>query len=204
MANLDASYNLDAPRRITASNLPLPSKYLGEANAEPGVEVSDEKLVIESLGDGSFRRGVIGTSRQVPTTNDGHGPIALDTIPGAGIVMPGGVNCYFLDIAPHTDGPLHRTTSTDYVIAIRGQLSILTPKADVYHINDGKATCADDLVETVALPGDVIYQRGPVHALANRTNEWVRACCFVLGSDPNRVTVDGAAGHRELPDQWLA
>ena len=62
----------------------------------------------------------------------------------------------------------HRTTSTDYVIVISGKLSLITPKPEAYHIKDGKATCADDLVETIALPGDVIYQRGPMHAYVTK------------------------------------
>lgn len=98
----------------------------------------------------------------------------LDTVPGAGIVLPGGLNTYFLDIAPRTEGALvrphqtvalsklsnivqHRTTSTDYLVVISGRLSLSTPNTDAFHIEDGKATCANDLVTTVALPGDVIY-----------------------------------------------
>lgn len=34
------------------------------------------------------------------------GELALDAVPGAGIVMPGGLNAYYLDIAPNTEGPL--------------------------------------------------------------------------------------------------
>ncbi|CEJ92270.1 Putative Cupin 2 [[Torrubiella] hemipterigena] len=194
---------LPAPRRITASNLSLPSKYSDNENAEPGVEVHDDKLTVEALGDGSYRRAVIGTSTQVPTSNDGHGELALDNVPGAGIVMPGGLNTYYLDIAPNTEGPLHRTTSTDYIVVISGKLSLITPKPEVYEIKDGKASCADELVETVALPGDVIYQRGPIHSLSNRTNEWVRALCIVVGSEPNKVHVEGSSD-KVLDDKWLA
>lgn len=125
MSASDASYNLPAPRRITASNLSLPSQYAKDEHAEPGVEVRDDRLVVEALGDGSYRRAVIGTSAQVPTKNDGQyeiathsseillkltlpvsGELTLDAVPGAGIVMPGGLNAYYLDIAPNTEGPL--------------------------------------------------------------------------------------------------
>ncbi|KHN94906.1 cupin 2 [Metarhizium album ARSEF 1941] len=204
MSAFDKSYNLPAPRRITASNLPLPSHHATDDHAEPGVEVKVDDLEVQSLFDGSFRRAVIGTSKQLPTKNDGHGELPLDDVPGAGIVMPGGLNTYYLDIAPGTEGALHRTTSTDYVIVISGKLSLITPKPDVYHIKDGKATCAGDLVETVAHPGDVIYQRGPIHALSNRGNEWVRALCVVLGSQPNKVPVEEGGNHKELQDHWLA
>lgn len=36
------------------------------------------------------------------------GELTLDAVPGAGIVMPGGLNTYYLDIAPNTEGPLVR------------------------------------------------------------------------------------------------
>lgn len=72
MSASDASYSLPAPRRITASNLSLPSQHASDEHAEPGVEVRDDKLVVEALGDGSYRRAVIGTSVQVPTKNDGQ------------------------------------------------------------------------------------------------------------------------------------
>lgn len=72
MSAFDASYNLPAPRRITASNLPLPSHHASDEHAEPGVELRDERLIVESLFDGSFRRAVIATSTQVPTKNDGQ------------------------------------------------------------------------------------------------------------------------------------
>lgn len=78
-------------------------------------------------------------------------------------MLPGGLNMYYIDIAPKTDGALHRTTSTDYLVVLKGQLSLITPKPEAYSVKDGKATF-DEAVETVAYPGDVVAQRGPMHA----------------------------------------
>lgn len=72
MSGCGDSYNLPAPRRITASNLPLPSHLFSVPYAELGVKVRDEKLVVQPLLDGSFRRAVIATNPQVPTKNDGQ------------------------------------------------------------------------------------------------------------------------------------
>jgi len=66
------SYNLSAPRRITASNLPLPSPYHGDEHAEPGVEVKIDNLRVESLLDDRLMRSMVATSKQVPTSNDGQ------------------------------------------------------------------------------------------------------------------------------------
>ena len=80
-----------------------------------------------------------------------------------GIVLPGGLNMYYIDLAPHTEGTMHRTTSTDYLVLISGKLSLMTPAAEPYHVKDGKATYGD-LVETVCHAGDVVAQRGMMHA----------------------------------------
>ncbi|KAI1176516.1 hypothetical protein F4777DRAFT_578013 [Nemania sp. FL0916] len=199
------SHNLPAPRRITASNLPLASHQVtgGHEHAEPGVEVSDEKLECTPLFDGSLVRAIVATSKKVPTSNDGHGKLPIDDVPGMGIVLPGGLNMYYIDIAPRTEGNLHRTTSTDYLVVITGKLSLLTPKEDAYSVKDGKATCGEP-VETVCHPGDVIAQRGIMHALSNRTDEWLRVLAVVLSSDANKVPIGSSGNHKELQDQWIA
>ncbi len=91
------------------------------------------------------------------------GVLPLDEVPGMGIVLPGGLNMYYIDLAPNTEGTMHRTTSTDYLVLISGNLSLLTPAAEPYHIEDGKATNGEP-VETVCRPGDVVAQRGMMHA----------------------------------------
>ncbi|KAI0870813.1 hypothetical protein GGS24DRAFT_473847, partial [Hypoxylon argillaceum] len=194
--------HLPAPRRIAASNLPLASHHADDKHAEPGVEVKVDDLEVQPLFDGSLRRAIVATSKQFPPSNDGHGELPLDEVPGAGIVLPGGLNMYYIDVAPHTEGALHRTTSTDYLVVINGKLSLLTPKPDAYQVRDGKATCGE-LVETICHPGDVVAQRGPMHALSNRTNEWIRVLAVVLSSSTNKVPVGQSGHHRELQDQWL-
>jgi hypothetical protein len=67
-----SSYNLPAPRRITASNLPLPSQYHGDEHAEPGVEIKIDNLKVDSLLNGTLMRARVATSKQIPTINDGQ------------------------------------------------------------------------------------------------------------------------------------
>lgn len=93
----------------------------------------------------------------------GSGELALDEVPGMGIVLPGGLNMYYIDLAPNTEGTMHRTTSTDYLVVISGKLSLLTPAAEPYLVKDGQATYGE-AVETVCHPGDVVAQRGIMHA----------------------------------------
>ncbi|KAI1801549.1 hypothetical protein F4811DRAFT_455507 [Daldinia bambusicola] len=129
-------------------------------HSEPGVEVLVDKLELGPLLGGALKRARIASSRKLPTSNDGHGNLELDPVPGLGIVR--GLNMYYLDIAPNTEGVVHRTTSTDYLVVLSGTLSLITPP-DSFDIVGGRGTYGD-LVETLCKPGDVVLQRGIIHA----------------------------------------
>ncbi|KAK8072255.1 hypothetical protein PG996_005603 [Apiospora saccharicola] len=202
------NHNLPAPRRITASNLPLASDH-SHQTAEPGVEVKVDTLECQPLMDGSLVRAVVATEKQVPTSNDGHGEIPLDEVPGMGIVLPGGVNMYYLDVAPNTEGTMVSIPSPPPYYLDRlpsrrlGLLDPLDPTARRLPHRGGKSTHRAP-VATLCKPGDIVSQRGIMHALSNRTNEWVRVLAVVLGSDANKVPIGQSGGHKELADQWLA
>ncbi|RYP75923.1 hypothetical protein DL769_003726 [Monosporascus sp. CRB-8-3] len=208
---------LPAPRRIIASNLPLPATKAAEPGAEPGVHVAVDVLEPEPILGGSLMRARVATSKRVPTSNDGFN-VPLDDVPGAGIVLPGGLNVYYLDLAPNTEGTMHRTTSTDYLIVVEGTLSLMTPPQEPYTVKDAQATYGEP-AETLCQPGvqlltrwvigEVVLQRGMMHALSNRTDKWVRMLVIVADSEPNRVLIEprepGAQeDSRILGDAWLA
>ncbi|KAH6658699.1 cupin 2 [Truncatella angustata] len=196
-------YNISAPRRITASNLPLPASAASDAQAEPGVEVRVDTLETEVFPGGIYHRSLVATTKQVPTSNEGFGDIPLDEIPGAGIVLPGGINMYYLDIAPNSEGPVHRTTSTDYLVVLQGHLSLITPGSAPYSREDGKTTPGEP-VETICGPGETVLQRGMMHALSNRTDSWVRVFCVIVSSEANRVPIEGdKTEYKSLEDAWL-
>jgi hypothetical protein len=65
-------YDLPPPRRITASNLTLPSQHRSDKHAEPGVEIKIDSLQVESILGGTLMRAMVATSKQVPTSNDGQ------------------------------------------------------------------------------------------------------------------------------------
>ncbi|KAI6089606.1 hypothetical protein F4821DRAFT_256609 [Hypoxylon rubiginosum] len=153
---------LPAPRRITASNLPLGGHDAANSHSEPGVEVLVDTIDPEPILGGALMRARIASSKTVPTSNDGHGNLELDDVPGMGIVLPGGLNLYYLDVAPKTEGVMHRTTSTDYLVVLQGTPSLLTPPSS-FDVVDGQGTY-DKPVETVCKPGDIVLQRGIMHA----------------------------------------
>ncbi|KAI1766721.1 hypothetical protein GGR53DRAFT_186992 [Hypoxylon sp. FL1150] len=193
---------LSAPRRITASNLPLGGHDPANSHSEPGVEVLVDTLNPEPILGGGLLRARVASSKTVPTSNDGHGKLELDDVPGLGIVLPGGLNLYYLDIAPKTEGVMHRTTSTDYLFVLQGTLSLITPPSP-FDIVDGQGTY--DTIETACKPGDVVLQRGIMHALSNRTDEWVRVVGMVVSSEKNRVRSSGSGDDSTvvLEDAWL-
>ncbi|KAI1478309.1 hypothetical protein F4774DRAFT_411165 [Daldinia eschscholtzii] len=180
---MSSPLQLSTPSRITASNLPLLEANSSKSHSEPGVEVLVDKLEPEPILGGALKRARVASSKKLPTSNDGHGNLELDPVPGLGIVLPGGLNMYYLDIAPNTEGVVHRTTSTDYLVVLSGTLSLITPP-DSFDIVNGRGT------------------------LSNRTNEWVRVIVMVVASETNRVPTVGS-GHGDqaktitLNDEWL-
>ncbi|KAI1261658.1 hypothetical protein F5Y18DRAFT_196449 [Xylariaceae sp. FL1019] len=195
---------IPAPQRITASNLPISASTAADPKSEPGVEVIVDTLPVDPIaGLPELGRARVATTKSVPASNDGHGNIPLDDVPGVGIVLANGINVYYIDIAPHSEGTMHRTTSTDYIIVVQGTLSFMTP-AGPFNVETGYG----EAKETLAHPGSTVVQRGIMHALSNRTDQYVRLLGVVVSSAPNRVPVeaDSSSAQQEpriLNDAWL-
>ncbi|KAI1488032.1 hypothetical protein F5X96DRAFT_109336 [Biscogniauxia mediterranea] len=196
--------SMPAPKRITASHLPLDRSGAAEPHTEPAVEVVvDVLLGPEPILGGSLARSRVASNNGVPTSNDGSGPIALDEVPDSGIVLPGGLNLHYLGLAPNTEGAMHRTTSTDYLVVLNGTLSLMIPSRH-FGIKDGYGEPAETLCHT----GEIVIQRGMMHALSNRTDQWVRLFSVVAASEANRVPVTERHSLRRdsfamLADAWL-
>ncbi|KAK1711999.1 hypothetical protein BDP67DRAFT_468143 [Colletotrichum lupini] len=186
-------------RRIVISNLNLGSDN-GNGKTEPGVEVVTDNLVTENMFDGLLQKPRLGLSRlSLPAMKGCDGLPVFADVPGSGIVLPGGVNVYFLDLAPGYTTPMHRTPSVDYVAVTQGTPVLITPKA-AFSANNDQADY-EETVESLLRPGDVAVQRGAMHSWANRTNEWVRMIGMVVDAKPSEATVDGK--RLELGERWL-
>ncbi|KAK8108429.1 hypothetical protein PG984_014230 [Apiospora sp. TS-2023a] len=133
--------------------------------------------------------GILLRCRSSPPSKTGScGTLPIADVPGAGIVLPNGTHMYYIDVAPNTEGVMHRTTSTDYLVVLQGTLSLMTPGDAPFTIRDGKPTYGEP-VQTECRPGEVVLQRGMMHALSNRTSNWVRLLGIVLDAKPNRVPI---------------
>ncbi|TDL25428.1 hypothetical protein BD410DRAFT_826672 [Rickenella mellea] len=72
------------------------------------------------------------------------------------------------DLPPHSVTPFHRTISLDYAIVTSGNI--------ICQLNHG--------VRVPLKAGDVIVQRGTIHAWRNETDEWARIFCTMIASKP--------------------
>lgn len=98
---------------------------------------------------------------------------AYSTREGDGLVRKGGSVLRYVDLAPGTRAPMHRTVSLDYGICVAGEVE-----------------CVLDSGEARTLrAGDVMVQRGTNHAWVNRGPGWARVVFVLLDSTP--VVVGG-------------
>ncbi len=76
---------------------------------------------------------------------------------GGGLVIPNGTNVRVTDMAPNAYAGMHRTSSIDYNIFISGTGWLETPSSD-------DPTNLDKVTKTAVKAGDIVVQRGTVHA----------------------------------------
>ncbi|OCH96140.1 hypothetical protein OBBRIDRAFT_822446 [Obba rivulosa] len=98
-----------------------------------------------------------------------------------GIVMKNGTSMRYTDLAPGATASLHRTSSLDYNILISGKLVLI--------LDNG----VERLFET---PGDLIIQRGTIHAWRNPGPEWTRWATVLIDARP--AVVGGKALEAEV------
>lgn len=121
-----------------------------------------------------------------PGTNNGGFEDAVKRHDGE-IVNPTGTALRVVDTPPHTESVFHRTISLDYGIVTSGTLTLIL----------------DDNKRVVMRPGDVVVQRGTIHAWINETDEWTRMYFVLIPTDKVK------AGEKELdiefkpiPQEW--
>lgn len=138
-----------------------------EANA---VVLMDEVMTGRPIGEGRAVFAKVWTTATSPADND-------DARDGAeresGLTVEGGTVLRYVDFAPGSRSPMHRTNSLDYGIVLRGHL--------VMELDSG---------EHVELsPEDVVVQRGTIHAWVNASSDWARMAFVLVDAKP--ATVNG-------------
>jgi len=133
----------------------------GHDAAGRAVFVSDEILMPQRLPGGDADFALIWTSAVLPADNN-------DDADGrerpAGLTLHGGSVIRVVDMLPSGASPMHRTDSLDYGIVLSGTVEL--------ELDDGLTTTLG--------PGDVIVQRGTMHAWRNPDVSVPARIVFVL------------------------
>jgi quercetin dioxygenase-like cupin family protein len=140
------------------------------------VVTADSSLESAPNPSGTTLMTLIWTTATAPVNND-------DPTDGrdraVGLTLPGGSVLRVVEMSPNSRSPMHRTNSLDYGIVLSGKVEL--------ELDDGAVT----LVE----PGDIVVQRGTIHAWRNPSADTPTRIAFIL-LDATPATVDG----KPLPD----
>ncbi|MGC3981561.1 MAG: cupin domain-containing protein [Steroidobacteraceae bacterium] len=85
-----------------------------------------------------------------------------------GLTMSNGTVLRVVDMPPHGRSPMHRTSSVDYGIVLQGEVHL--------ELDEGKSV--------KLLPGDVVVQRGTIHAWENKTDQFARMAFVLVDAKP--------------------
>ena len=139
------------------------------------VVASDTVIAPEKVPNGDALFAKLWTTATSPANCDD--PTDGATRP-SGLTLPGGTVLRFVDMQPHARSPMHRTSSVDYGIVLEGEVDL--------ELDDGKRVHLK--------PGDVVVQRGTIHAWVNDTENPARVAFILIDATP------ATAGGRALPD----
>ncbi|GJE89126.1 cupin domain-containing protein [Phanerochaete sordida] len=124
-----------------------------------------------------------------PADNSSNGLSRAVTTHDTEIVNAKGSLLRAVDMPPHTESVFHRVNTIDYGVLISGSLVLVL----------------DDNKRVLMKPGDVIVQRGTIHAWVNDTDEWTRMYFVLIPA--NKVEAGGKeleVEFKPLPAQWKA
>jgi quercetin dioxygenase-like cupin family protein len=137
----------------------------GHDAAGRAVVASDQSLDAQPAGDDGAWFTRVWTTTSWPADN-------LDATDGArvesGLAAANGSVLRMVDLAPGHRSPMHRTQSLDYGIVLEGEVGL--------ELDDGR------IVNLAA--GDVVIQRGTMHAWINRGSRHARVAFVLLGAAP--------------------
>lgn len=132
--------------------------------------ISDSEITFRDAVGGDARFAVIWSTDRSPADN-------MDETDGGkrdvGLALKGGSVLRYVDIKPGVRSPFHRTISLDYGIVLEGEI--------VLELDGGK--------EITVRRGEVVVQRGTIHAWTNKTDQWVRMVFVLLDAEP--ITING-------------
>jgi len=135
--------------------------------------INDQRFQPQRIPTGDADFCLLWTAPDLPVDNN-------DDTDGrereAGLTLHGGSVIRIVDMLPGKSSPLHRTNSLDYGIVICGELALEMDDGEVTHLG----------------AGDIVVQRGTMHAWHNPSETEMCRIVFVL-TEATAVEVNGAA-----------
>ena len=122
-------------------------------------------FVIDEAVEEEFLGAQVWSTSQLPADNSGE-PDA--TLRQEGIAAPNGTVIRVLTIAPGHRSPMHRTQTLDYGVVLEGEIQLEL---------DAGAT-------RTARAGDVVVQRGTIHAWENVSGRPCRIAFILIAAEP--------------------
>jgi len=142
----------------------------GHDAAGRAVVTSEQSLAAQPAGDDGAWFTRLWTTTSWPADNqDASDGARL----GSGLTAANGSVLRIVDMAPGHRSPMHRTQSLDYGIVLQGGVDL--------ELDHGR------IVSLAA--GDVVIQRGTIHAWINRGSRPARLAFVLLGAAP--LVIDG-------------
>jgi len=123
--------------------------------------------------------GIWVTKDALPTTDNNSledgGKRSVENPANFNLVPATGTNLRSTDLAPGATTPMHRTSSLDYNILISGELILITEDGETH----------------LKHPGDIVIQKGTMHAWRNPSSNWTRWVTVLIAAEP--AVVNGKA-----------
>jgi quercetin dioxygenase-like cupin family protein len=148
----------------------------GHNSAGKAVILSDDVRQTEPIPTGEAWFSKLWVTDRTPADNHGTADGAL--IP-TGLTSPGGSVLRVVDMPPGMRSPMHRTLSVDYGIVLDGEVDMELDSGECAHLQRG----------------DVVVQRGTIHAWANRSAHMARMIFVLVAADPIHI------GNHHLPEE---
>jgi quercetin dioxygenase-like cupin family protein len=140
----------------------------GHDPAGKAVVIDDGVIPARPVLGGDAEFAVVWVTNRSPADNDDATDLSGEPI---GLVQPGGSVLRIVDIPAGVRSPLHRTCSLDYGIVLAGEIDL--------ELDEGKRTPLG--------VGDVVVQRGTIHAWINRGTTTARMAFVLLDAAPATV-----------------
>lgn len=137
--------------RIITSHAPV------NQHGEPGVVVNRIVTPVTNLLGDEVKGATVWATGVSPAINSYEYDQDDAELAAGQLVVPHGTNCRITDMAPHAYAPMHRTSSVDYNIMLSGSAWLETPS-----IEDPENL--DKVVRTEVKAGEIVVQRGTLHA----------------------------------------